>query len=806
VSNRYASRLDTSRLPAFESFVAGLTADKLKVLARQLVGKDAYKMNRAACLAAILRALEDETTIGAMVRGLEPLERWGLGLVKLRGGQAASTEEIAAELLMFDSRPAGRRDRYGGADERYGKLNGFLGRGLLIRTDGSSSRLDHYYPCATVVADPRILAHAAVTPPMTLTIPTAAAAGPISVKRQSEMTLQMIALGEGLTRFGGLPLTAAGMRAKPAVAKLAKQLGEKLFRCDDRPTPLADPLGFFLSLFAAAGLFTRTDGKLTLNQRAWSSIVEMPVIAQASVWVPAYRGIGEWAEHIPGGVYFSDPTPSAASKFNGLRAALLVGLAALPDAHAWYRIADLSDAMYHRMGACFSLGFSRGSFYPPHNASPYEADQQRAAWEKEDLGKWRGCEQAWITHALAGPLYHLGLVELARKESRTDSLADRFRLSDAGRAGIYDVFRATPAKIRNGHAASQRVTEPCWIVQPNFDVVVYLDRAAADQLKFIERVAVRQHVGDAAATYRLSREATYEALESGLSVETVLHTLVAGSHHPLPEGVARSLTDWALRREKLAVHLSARLLEFDDVQARDAALAAGEVDGRSVGERFVLVERLRRTFVPARIVGYEPSAPRCLTVAETGDIDIDPAQRDILIQSELTEYCESDPQDALRWRVTRRSVRAAVHNGLTSRQVVERLSRRASHALPPIIVYAISAWAGGPAPGTLAIPTVEILQVEEAELADAIAKSRVLRRHLSARLGPAAFLVKSGCADQLRDKLVEFGLPPGQHVISQQRTRSSMSSTTGELLQAETAPEEAAPRSPDHALDGGIDL
>jgi hypothetical protein len=42
---------------------------------------------------------------------------------------------------------------------------------------------------------------------------------------------------------------------------------------------------------------------------------------------------------------YGDHALSGPSKFNTLRAALLLGLAALPDPEAWYRIEDLSDAI-----------------------------------------------------------------------------------------------------------------------------------------------------------------------------------------------------------------------------------------------------------------------------------------------------------------------------------------------------------------------------------------------------------------------------------------------------------------------------
>jgi hypothetical protein len=46
---------------------------------------------------------------------------------------------------------------------------------------------------------------------------------------------------------------------------------------------------------------------------------------------------------------YGDHALSGPSKFNTLRAALLLGLAALPDPEAWYRIEDLSDAINYQL-------------------------------------------------------------------------------------------------------------------------------------------------------------------------------------------------------------------------------------------------------------------------------------------------------------------------------------------------------------------------------------------------------------------------------------------------------------------------
>jgi hypothetical protein len=450
---------------------------------------------------------------------------------------------------------------------------------------------------------------------------------------------------------------------------------------DSSPTPLPGAVEFYLSLFEAVGLLRADPASrmLTLQQPQVQAALAQPFAEQARQWAQAYRMMDQWVEYVPPQVYlYGDHALSGPSKFNTLRAALLLGLAALPDPEAWYRVEDLSDAIYERIGPYFSLGY-RSYFHAPYQTPPDKVTVLRAQWEREQHDTWRKREQNWITRAITGPLFHLGLVQLAHAPGKRTALPDLFRLTDAGRAASCDLFR--PEKVHTAPPSVQ--AERCWVVQPNFDVILYLESANPEQLSFIERVAERRQVGDATAVYRLTREATYRALESGVAAEELIGTLKDSSRHPLPDSIVRTLADWAARRERLSVYLNARILEFRSPAARDAALTAGQVQGTAVGERFVLVESLSRGFRPRGTIAYEPELPKCLAAGETGEIAIDQASRDVLIAGELAAYCEPTLASEYRWRVTRASVQQAIERGWTAKEILSRLARRARHPLPP---------------------------------------------------------------------------------------------------------------------------
>jgi hypothetical protein len=274
-----------------------------------------------------------------------------------------------------------------------------------------------------------------------------------------------------------------------------------------------------------------------------------PYQTQATAWVKGYRSLTDWIEHLPKGMYLNAESTSAFDKFISLRVALLMALAALPDATAWYRLGDLSDGIYDRIGQHFSLGYRR-SFYPAYGTKPDQVEELRAAWENELRKSWREAEQPWITQAVTGPLFHLGLVALGYTPGIKKTRPTLFRLTPLGRAVLYDAFRPTN-KTEKAVLPTVVQDRTCWVVQPNFDVVVYLDRASAARLAFIERIAARKPSTGATAVYHLTRETVYAALESGIAPDTLVDTLNRGCDYPLPENIKQTLVDWAARREQL---------------------------------------------------------------------------------------------------------------------------------------------------------------------------------------------------------------------------------------------------------------
>jgi hypothetical protein len=171
-----------------------------------------------------------------------------------------------------------------------------------------------------------------------------------------------------------------------------------------------------------------------------------------------------------------------------------------------------------------------------------------------------------------------------------------------------------------------------WVVQPNFDVMVYLDRTTPPQLAFLERHAERTQSQQYMAHYRLTRASVYQGLESGTILEAFLEELGRHAQTPLPQNVTVEIREWAAFREQVILHHRADVLEFADTAARDAMLTAN-INGRAVGDRFLLLastvtqrNRLPKSVGTVERLNYAQPLPKILRADETGGLQMnDPA-------------------------------------------------------------------------------------------------------------------------------------------------------------------------------------
>ncbi|KAF0249994.1 MAG: hypothetical protein FD167_610, partial [bacterium] len=563
-------------VPSLETYLQNLTVTSLRQFARIWLGKEASKLNKEVCIVEVNKVFNKPEALKNVVNQLSKFEQSGLSLIKLRGYRTAYIDELAIELLMLGY--PFKKSSYG--YNRYDAINSLLDKGLITKLESNTRLVDDYSSYHFgVYADARMLAQIVPLAPQTLNLTPIINVQSNSVKRPSEVLLNLVAFGQAICS-ASVASSAKGIVTKPSLKKIAKILGWKEDENEkSSPTFLPLPTQFYFSLWEAAGFIDESNQSYSLevNEKA-ETVLQQPFEEQAKLWVGAYKSLNLWIECVPKGVYIYDDDLIRHNKFNEMRAALLIALAALPDPTAWYRISDLSRAIYYRIGLHFSMSRYRSGFSPSsYRASEKEVEEQKAKWIEENLDTWQKQEQVWIHSAMTGSLYHLGLVEFGFENNKKSENLEIFRLTQVGRAAIYNIFR--PELEIKTTTLTKQTNGQCWVVQPNFDVIVYLESAEPPQLAFMERIGVRKHVDGLTALYHITQESVYQALESGIEASIIIETLRVGSLHPIPDNIMRSLSTWAQRREKISVYCNASILEFGDKKSRDEALQKGQVQG-----------------------------------------------------------------------------------------------------------------------------------------------------------------------------------------------------------------------------------
>ena len=347
---------------------------------------------------------------------------------------------------------------------------------------------------------------------------------------------------------------------------------------------------------------------------------------------------------------------------------------------------------------------------------------RQPSWRGQGV-QWR----VWLAEALRGPLQTLGLVALSG-EGDAQVVAPAAALQDYGNAD-----RSTAASPVSGPL-------PAWVVQPNFELVVYPAQLNAEGMTLLAAAEALRFDAHS-ASYRLTRESVYGALEDGMTLETLLSGLERFSATPLPPGVRSTLAGWAARRERLVLHSGVTLLEFPDTAARDAHQARS--GGTSIGQTLLLPAAGQKLPVGLPVLRYDGPPKKVLSVSPTGLISVQ-GELDFLGRRLLSQCTQAV---AGGYRLTPGQSLPA--------STVSELEARVQGSLPPLLKLQLGRWSGHePAP---ALGSATLLQHPQAT---ALLTHPGVAPHLVGLLAPGLLLVKAGQEAALKRELSALGLPP----------------------------------------------
>lgn len=344
---------------------------------------------------------------------------------------------------------------------------------------------------------------------------------------------------------------------------------------------------------------------------------------------------------------------------------------------------------------------------------------------KQEVGKW----DAWFSATLRGVLADFGLLSVQEGAGKA---ADALLIPNPILRGEFDTPAATSG--------------PAWVLQPNFELLVYPANLQPHQSALLAAAeAVRFDAQT--ATYRLTRESVYSALEQGLDLNDLLAGLEAGSATPLAPAMRRTIQDWAARRERLVMHQNATLLEYPSAAERNAALKKG---GAAVGETFLLLDKGQSVPRGTATLKYDAPPSKPLIFKESGEFAPD-GPLDLMGRALLAGRVTADQRGLYRF--------VPPSSGLYPRNLIVELEARSSKRLPDSLRFQLSVWTG-----LTPSPTLANLTIVQHPQAQTLAKHPALKPLLGPNLSPTLLTVQAGQENAFHAALNNMGLTPKQEL------------------------------------------
>ncbi len=720
-----------------DGYLSRLDAESLKYIARTFGGNITWRKSR--CLEYIQESLKIPERIEQALQRLQPIERNLMAFLKVLGG-SANLEILQTALYASGMNiPFKQHDFY---DPFHTLLNRIMKHGLMFNMNpyGMNIISSSYNQNDVLLSDYRILD--LIAPPEIVPLDIQ----PVEVQAQTYqrapnlVAMQTVGILQAIEVLHGLKPTKNGDIRVSDLRKLAKQLGWNDGALQDGNCIFRNALPALVQALQHIGVLGMEDLIIQPTEYArtfqtYSIEAQVRLLLNGMLQAPDWLEDGEsrWAYH---------------KSFQQGRLALYILLQALPDDQSsFYSIDDFDMVMFQRIGSIFSL---YGRVFRPYTQGKDRkaAELEYVRWLAQQRENWLAKERHWLESALVSWLYFLGIVTLSfNGQGKLSGL----RLTDLGRA----VLHPTPT---NGDETTETFDswQPAWIVQPNFDVVVYMDQLTTAQLTFIERHAERKGTQEYVAEYRLTRDSVYQGLESGTLLEELLEGLQRGCSKELPQNVTVEIREWAALRDRVALRRAAKLAEFPSARAREKAVLAG-VKGRPVGERYLLLtDELPKaqTRLFQQTVDYHRPLQRVINLEEDGCFTLQPQSHDLVLEGRLKAWAEEGMDG--KFRFTAQSIQTAIEVGKSLPTLIKLLENRCVLMIPPFLRLALQAWGGEKV--ELEVARIVVLRSPSSEVSYAVQQSRALRAFIRQNLAPGIFLVDESKLSELRAFLSQFGI------------------------------------------------
>ncbi|MEM7534819.1 MAG: helicase-associated domain-containing protein [Chloroflexota bacterium] len=685
----------------FDHIFRFINADDLKKMVRGYhhagPPSERIRLRKQQCIDFISQTLADPQAARRVVTTLSPVRKLALATLKLIDDDLTPdtlTIAILASGINIPSWLEGKRNVIGTA-----LLENLAEHGLVMDSSWRAAKgriySSSFRSVYSAFSDPRLLAHVGLPPVKELNLKTTTPKHDTSMRHPSRVMLDIIGLLQTIDNMGGLGYTKQRTIRVSDLRKFQKTLQWSQPDIEIDGFMLRDaPKGLLFALQNAE--FLVEEQKKLILKYSVEEVADQNPAKQIERLMVGFIRNADWLEA-------RETVPQIDLELvRDFRVALMLMLRALPpDSDEFFTFSSLSNRLYLRIGEQFSLGRGRVHNYIRirRDASGKMAGVEQDSHEANQL-RWRKYEHFWLQDALSSWLYYLGMVELYVKEQQIVA----FRLTQLGKAALhpeksFDIASQTTLDDSNDEPETNA---EAWIVQPNFDIIVYMDKTTPTQLAFLEGHAERIQSQQYTAHYRLTRESVYRGLERGTgTVDDFVATLERHAQAPLPDNIRIEIAEWSALREQIRLHHRANLLEFASAADRQIALD-NKLPSTPIGDQYLLLSPTVDVFQLSSYVrdihrvNYEYLLTKVLETNEHGLIKIKADSSDLLLPGKLDNWAERT--GANQWQLTEASVKANVKAGGRINELQQLLdARRLSHShIPPMLNVALSNWAGRP--------------------------------------------------------------------------------------------------------------
>ncbi|HEY7159161.1 MAG TPA: helicase-associated domain-containing protein [Gemmataceae bacterium] len=730
-----------------------MNADDLKRAARFWCGTTASnKMRKAECACALNEVFRDRQRLQEGLRSLPDKQRQILSLFRRYGG-ALSGSLLQCEALArgLVEKTDDRRPYYGRPHPADPILDLCAKLLLVSRHGGGYGRYDSYYFYSSyrrtypdLILPPGI--RDLVEPALPLSWHPSRAAEPpttASARPAAAVALDLWSIAQALAQAGSWKTNRGGTPAKSVQNRLAKAVA-----VGDSSGELVPPAleSLYYEVLHGLGAITVEDDEGSIDLEIVRHRLQDAAIEQGWHWVRAWLSMRLWQDGIgvvPDRDRPNDPERIEPRELHTARELLTWALGRVAQtADEWLDLETFLSDLWAATGEeAFQIYWSHYSWQPDFAAARGKA--KLTADKPRRLAYWLDSTGTWAANALLSTLAHLGLIEHGVSTSRAQT-RPCFRLTGLGQA----VFGAPE------RAVSEPTYEPKFLtVQPNHEILAYLNVADPRAVWPLAQMARRVSApGERVQTFALSRESVYQALESGLTPETIRDFLTRHSKTGLPDLVAHSLTEWGRKREALIFRTG---IALGAGPPGSASPFAGMAKARPVADSFVLFSpTATRGLKECLIRNHRAFARPTWQVDEEGRMRVTDAADSVCL-ARLAQF--ADPAGK-HWVITAASVGRARERGIPAEQILSWLDDHLSHELPPIIRTAICNWAS---PAGVFLGELVMLQVDQPQAYDMVRDSPRFQPLLLGAFPPNWFVVRPEKRPELERRLTELGFEIG---------------------------------------------